>query len=109
MKSTLTSNGQLSMVVIPQAVWEQLVTDIQDIKSGLQSGAIGKAADEWIESETARKQLGVCQKTWQTYRDRRMIPFSQIGRKIYVRQSDVTAFMERNYIPRNDYGKEGLS
>lgn len=57
MKSTLTSNGQLSMVVIPQAVWEQLVTDIQDIKSGLQSGTIGKAADEWIESETAQEAV----------------------------------------------------
>jgi hypothetical protein len=101
-----TSNGQLSMVVIPQAVWEQLVADIKDIKSGLSFKGTGNAAEEWIESETARKRLGVCQKTWQTYRDRRMIPFSQIGRKIYVRQSDLNAFMERNYISGNNYGKE---
>lgn len=105
MNNTSTSNGQLSMVVIPQAVWEQLVSDIQDIKSGLQSGTSGNFSDEWIESETARKMLGICQKTWQTYRDRRLIPFAQIGRKIYVRRSDLNAFMEKNYITGND-GKE---
>jgi excisionase family DNA binding protein len=42
--------------------------------------------------------LGVSAKTWQTYRDERRIPFSQFGRKIYVKRADLEAFMEKHYI-----------
>ena len=61
-----------------------------------------KSAEElnrqWIESTEARKMLGVSQKTWQTYRDKRIIPFSQVGRKIYVRMADLQDYMESHYI-----------
>lgn len=100
-----TSPGQLSMVVIPQMVWEKLLSDVQDIKTGRQSA---NTADEWIESEKAREMLGICQKTWQTYRDRRLIPFSQVGRKIYVKRADINAFLEKNYISSKD-GKEEIA
>lgn len=53
---------------------------------------------EWIESETARKILGVSPKTWQNYRDQRLIPFSQIGRKIYVNRTDLDAFLRKHRI-----------
>lgn len=53
---------------------------------------------EWIESEEARKFLGVSQKTWQNYRDQRLVPFSQIGRKIYVNRADLDAFLRNHRI-----------
>ena len=57
-----------------------------------------EAGSEWIESVEARKMLGVSPKTWQTYRDRRVIPFAQIGRKILVKKADLDAFMREHYI-----------
>jgi hypothetical protein len=42
--------------------------------------------------------LGVCKKTWQDYRDKKLIPYSQFGRKIYIKRSDLEAFMQKNYI-----------
>ena len=53
---------------------------------------------EWIESEAARKLLGVSPKTWQNHRDQRLIPFSQIGRKIYVNRADLDAFLRKHRI-----------
>lgn len=53
---------------------------------------------EWLTSEEARKLLKVSRKTWQTYRDERRISFSQFGRKIYVRRSDLDIFMEKHKI-----------
>lgn len=53
---------------------------------------------EWLESETARKLLGVSSKTWQNYRDQRAIPFSQIGRKIYVNRANLDASLRRHRI-----------
>ncbi|WP_303642638.1 helix-turn-helix domain-containing protein [uncultured Bacteroides sp.] len=51
-----------------------------------------------MESEAARKLLGVSSKTWQNYRDQRVIPFSQIGRKIYVNRTDLDAYLRSHRI-----------
>lgn len=53
---------------------------------------------DWIESEKGRSLLGVCKTTWKTYRDKRLIPFSQIGSKIFVKTSDIDSFLEANKI-----------
>ena len=88
----------MAMVVLPQTVWEGMKSDIQDMKELLIKRNKEEAGNEWIESIEARKMLGVSPKTWQTYRDRRIIPFAQIGRKILVKKSDLEAFMQEHYI-----------
>lgn len=74
------------------------MSELNEIKQTLRDMRSGNNSDEFIESENARKMLGICQKTWQTYRDRRLIPFIQIGRKIYVKRSDLESFMAEHYI-----------
>ena len=56
--------------------------------------------DEWLSSEQARQILGVSPKTWQNYRDRGIIPFSQTGRKIYVLRSDLDNYLKSHRIAR---------
>ena len=63
-------------------------------QSYVKGKAKAEAEGQWIESEEARKMLGVSAKTWQTYRDSRAIPFSQFGRKIYVKKADIEAFLQ---------------
>lgn len=92
-----TAEG-LSMVVLPKSVWEAVTTELQEIKNLFQKKSEEEVNSQWIESIEARKMLGVSQKTWQTYRDERRIPFSQFGRKIYVKRADLEAFMEKHYI-----------
>ena len=86
------------MVVLPKDAWEGITSEIQSLKAILQSKSEDEVNGKWIESAEARKLLGVSQKTWQTYRDTRKIPFSQFGRKIYVKRSDLEAFMENHYV-----------
>jgi hypothetical protein len=97
MDGNVNQASSMAMVVLPQSAWEGLNSDIQEVKEMLKS----KKCDEgsgWMDSSDARKMLGVSAKTWQTYRDRRIIPFAQFGRKIMVRRSDIEAFMEAHYI-----------
>ena len=96
--STQQAASTMAMVVLPQSVWEGMKSDIQDMKELLIKRNKEEAGNEWIESIEARKMLGVSPKTWQTYRDRRIIPFAQIGRKILVKKSDLEAFMQEHYI-----------
>ena len=87
-----------TMVVLPQSVWEKFMGQVQRLDERLQEMQNDSSLNKWIESEDARKQLGVSSRTWQAMRDKRQIPFSQFGRKIYVKQSDLDAFMMSNYV-----------
>lgn len=101
MKSNVTTTNQvptMAMVVVPQSVWEGVKDDLQQVKELLIKKNTEKVENEWIESVEARQMLGVSPKTWQTYRDRRIIPFAQIGRKILVKRADLDAFMDAHYI-----------
>ena len=88
------------MLLIPQEEWQSLhekldrLTDIIVEKTQRSSSNC-----DWLESEEARKLLGISPKTWQNYRDQRLIPFSQIGRKIYVNRADLDTFLRKHLIP----------
>ena len=90
-----------TMVVLPQSVWEKFMGQVQKVEERLQEMQKASALNRWLESEDARKQLGVSSRTWQAMRDKRLIPFSQFGRKIYVKQADLEAFMMSNYVESN--------
>lgn len=85
--------------MLPQEAWESITNEIQSLKAILRTKSEDEVNGKWIESTEARKLLGVSQKTWQTYRDERRIPFSQFGRKIYVKRADLEAFMNNHYVP----------
>lgn len=93
------SQGGMTMVVLPQETLDEIMdvvrraADSQDAKSAAKD-------DEWLTSEEARKILGVSPKTWQNYRDRGIIPFSQTGRKIYVLRSDLDNYLKSHRISR---------
>ena len=86
------------VVVLPESEWEGIKDLLQEVKDTLQTKSESEINSQWIESTEARKMLGVSAKTWQDYRDKRVIPFSQFGRKIYVRRADIEAFLQQHYI-----------
>ena len=103
---TPQESEQLSKFVSDETYVKQQKEDIEELsamfKKMLREDEEEKTEEEinsqWVESTVARKLLGVSQKTWQTYRDERRIPFSQFGRKIYVKRADLETFMESHYI-----------
>ena len=53
---------------------------------------------DYLSCKEAEEFLHVSSKQFQIYRQRGQIPFSQFGRKIYVRRSDLEKFMEDHRI-----------
>ena len=102
MANTATQAAMPSVVMLPQAEWEGIKDLLNEVKDTLQTRSAEEVNSQWIESTEARKMLGVSAKTWQDYRDKRVIPFSQFGRKIYVRRADIEAFMQQHYISANN-------
>ena len=100
MQSTIPNiNSSTLLFVIPEEKWRNLHDTLEQIIDLIKRRNADDANSEWIESEDARKILGVSPKTWQNYRDKRIIPFSQIGRKIYVNRADLDAFLRKHRIP----------
>ena len=95
---SMKQDGQQAFVLLPKSELDAITNLLSELKALVLGKAKEEAQGRWIESEEARKILGVSQKTWQTYRDSRAIPFSQFGRKIYVKQADLDAFLEAHRI-----------
>ena len=58
--------------------------------------------EEYLDTARVCKELNISAKTFYKYRViDRSIPYIQRGRKIYVKRSDLDAFMEKNRIEAN--------
>ena len=87
------------LFAVPEEEWRNLHATLEQIIDLITRRNADDLGHEWIESETARKILGVSPKTWQNYRDQRLIPFSQLGRKLYVHRADLDPFLRKHPIP----------
>ena len=87
------------VVGIPQTTLDELVQEVKAVKELCENRfQENKTGEDWLSSEEVKKILGVSAKTWQKYRNERRIPFSQFGRKIYVKRSDLEDFINSHCI-----------
>lgn len=95
----------MTLSILPESEWQAMKegqrairNQLMELKSLLEN--IQMDTQEWLTLEEARDIIGVCPKTFQKYRDNGVIPFSQYGRKIYFKKSDIQAFLESKRIRR---------
>ncbi len=103
MEQFSTPTAVPSLVVLPESEWNGIKDLLNEVKDTLQTKSETEIKSMWLESNEARKMLGVSAKTWQDYRDKRVIPFSQFGRKIYVRRADIETFLDKHFIKFKNY------
>lgn len=88
------------MALMPQKELGKIKSDLELIKKKLDSLCLETFSDQFIESKKVPKLLGVCPRTWQGYRDNKEIPFIQFGSKIWVKRTDLEAFLNKYYITK---------
>jgi MerR family transcriptional regulator, repressor of the yfmOP operon len=59
---------------------------------------LNQTQNKWLSSEEVCNLLMISKRTLQTYRDLGTLPFSQVGRKIYYKSSDIDDYLEAHYI-----------
>jgi excisionase family DNA binding protein len=57
---------------------------------------VSESEVKWLNNKEACRVLKVSTSTLQTYRNKGIIPFSQVRRKILYDFSDIQAFLDRN-------------
>ena len=89
--------NQYSVVVLPKEVWEEIVKTLGELKAKV-DGFSAQREDKWLNSKAVREYLGISSRLFQKYRDERRIAFSQFGRKVYVKRSDLDEFLQKHRI-----------
>jgi hypothetical protein len=92
--------NNVNLAVVPQEFLTEMRQEIDELKLLLREKTENEKNNELIESVKIPKILGISRKQWQLYRDRRLITFSQIGNKIYVRRSDLENFINEHRIDK---------
>lgn len=54
-----------------------------------------KGLQEWLDNQEVCQQLSISKRTLQTYRDNGILPFSQIGHKMFYRSKDVQQILDK--------------
>ena len=91
---------EVKLITITADDFEQLKVDlINTVREELAKSSInGGNIDDYLTSKQVCEELGISTRQFQKYRDERRIAFSQFGRKIYVRRSDLNAFIASHRI-----------
>lgn len=55
-------------------------------------------AESWIDVSDTCIALNISKRTCQNYRDQGILPFSQIGGKIYFKVADIEDHLKRHYV-----------
>ena len=89
----------MEYVAIEKSEYEQLLGTIKkaatDIRTIAEECSINS---EWIENGELAEMLGLSKRQLQGYRERGVLGFSTIGRKIYYRRDDVARLIKNNTI-----------
>lgn len=90
----------LKFNVLPEAELNYIKQKLETIEQALSTKSEEDISSTYIESKKIPKLLGISLKTWQTYRDKGIIPFIQLGSKIWVKRADLETFMDKHYIQK---------
>lgn len=82
--------------------WQEHHEKLTSIEKKIEQRNHEHWAEQWIDNEEFLKRLGISRKTGQTYRDQRLISYSQVGNKIYYRNKDIEEFLLKHHIKCRD-------
>lgn len=90
----------MNVITIQSELWESLNKKIETIQEKVEQEKREAWENEWVDNEAFLKRLNISRKTGQSYRDARLIKFSQIGNKIFYRNKDIEDFLLMHQVKR---------
>lgn len=88
----------MQVITIESEAFQNLVAQISEIKEKLNNQQEATPLSEnWLDNQDVCQLLHISKRTLQHYRDNGLLPFSQIGAKIYYKASDIEDFLQQHY------------
>jgi hypothetical protein len=96
---TLKNQLPMNVITIEHEAFQQITDRLAAIEKGLHQSVEQHFENTWMDGQKVLKLLDISRSTLQAYRDQGKLGFSQIGRKMYYRASEVLAFLENHHQP----------
>lgn len=90
----------MNNIILEKEVFEDIqkrVKILKQLSESMKQKYGKKDLHSWLSSEEVCHMLNIKSRTLQTYRETGKLGFSQIGRKIFYRGSDVDKLLKENY------------
>lgn len=88
----------MQVITIESQAFQKIVDQLEAIQQKLnQQKETTPLSDVWMDNQDVCELLHISKRTLQHYRDKGILPFSQIGAKIYYKASDVDEFLGKHY------------
>ena len=78
--------------------FQKVLNKLDHIDHRLDKNPANPLTETWLDIDETCKLLKISKRTLQTYRDNGILPFSQVGGKIYFRASDIEDHLKRHYV-----------
>ena len=66
------------------------------IEKRVYDSVVAKRLGHWLDNEEVCEMLSIAKRTLQAYREKRIIPYTQVGHKIYYKPQDVEALLKQS-------------
>ena len=83
----------MEVVILSKEVFEAMQEDIKYIRAEVKR--ISSPAEHFVDNKAFLQLMGISSRTAQSWRDEHKIAYSQEGKKIYYRFSDIEKFLNK--------------
>ncbi len=90
----------MELVTFESEAYKEIIRNINEIRSNLNNKGDNNTplSEPWLDIQETCQLLKISKRTLQSYRDNGVLPFSQIGGKIYFRAGDIEDHLKKHYI-----------
>ncbi|MEN8121320.1 MAG: helix-turn-helix domain-containing protein [Bacteroidota bacterium] len=93
-----------SKLILEQADFNEIKSTLKKVLNVINTlSKSSPLTEQWLDNQDISNLLHVSKRTLQNYRDNGIIPFSQIGGKIYYKASDVEKLLLKHYVNVKNY------
>lgn len=87
----------MEIVVIEKKTFEAILDKISQLAQHVEALSKCKNLElkKWLTSKDMSELLGISLRTLQTYRDKGMIPYTQIGNKLYYNSTEIRQVLNK--------------
>jgi hypothetical protein len=83
----------MELKIIESGTLEQIEQGVKELLAKSRKVQSPKTREEWMDNQEVCILLNISKRTLQSYRDRGILSFSQIGHKCYYRVKDIEQFV----------------
>lgn len=91
---------ETNIILVPEERLNSYEQKLDKLEAILEEKQEQEFLNRWIEGSKVPDLLNISNRTWQKWRNQKVIPFSQYGRQIWVKLADIEAFLLKNHLKK---------